>query len=138
MSTGNHLHRGRDLDTVEEVSEFVERFYRDLSQDELFHHYFAGIDWNAHTLTLVDFWATTLLGSDSYDGDADNVIETHRAMNAEKPFDNALFERWLELLYQTLDDGWTGQKATLARRRGHGIAWAMANRLSALNIEKIR
>lgn len=134
MSDGNHSNQNRDLDDREEIAEFVERFYRDLSQDDRFHPYFAGIDWNAHTLTLVDFWVTTLLGASDYDGDADHVIETHRPMNAERPFDAALFDRWVDLLNQTLEDGWSGPKATLARRRGHGLAWAMANRLSGLNI----
>lgn len=134
MNSGNHVHRDRDLDDREEIAEFVERFYRDLSQDERFHPYFAGIDWHAHLQTLEDFWATTLLGSEDYDSDADHVIETHRPINAERPFDAALFDRWLELLHQTLEDGWSGPKATLAGRRGHGIAWAMANRLSNINI----
>ena len=127
-------HRGRDLDTAEEISEFVERFYRVLAQDELFHHYFAGIDWQAHLLTLTDFWRTALLDDGTYDLDHDTVIERHRPMHAERAFDGGLFERWLETFYDTLDGGWSGPQATRARRRGHGIAWAMAKRLVGADI----
>ncbi len=52
-------HRGRDLDTPEEVTEFVTRFYREIAQDDRFHLYFetiAHVDWHAHTLELTDFW----------------------------------------------------------------------------------
>ena len=33
-------HRSRDLDESEEIAEFVTRFYRQIAQDERFHHYF--------------------------------------------------------------------------------------------------
>ena len=57
-------HRGRDLDTRDEIAEFVTRFYRDIAQDERFHHWFetiAHVDWHAHTGDLTDFWTGLLL-----------------------------------------------------------------------------
>ena len=137
MSHPRVEHRGRDLDTPEEVTVFVERFYRDLAQDESFAGYFAGIDWQAHMLTLADFWGHSLLGTPDYDLDNEEVMERHRPMHAETPFDEALFERWLEILYQTLDEGWNGPRATEARRRGHGVAWAMAKRFAGVNIGRV-
>lgn len=137
MDTAMDAHRGRDLDTGEEVEVFVERFYRVLTQDQNFQNYFAGIDWNAHMLTMADFWQHALLGADTYDLDHDTVMERHRPMHAEEPFHAELFERWLEILYQTLDDGWAGPTATEARRRGHGIAWAMAKRFTNTNLGRV-
>jgi hemoglobin len=124
-------HRGRDLDDRNEIAEFVTRFYRDIAQDERFHRYFhtlAAVDWHAHTLDLTDFWAGLLLGEG--DREAGNVIEAHRWLHDAEPFDEALFDRWLEILDATLDDGWAGPMAVAARRRGHGLAWAMAKRLT--------
>ncbi len=129
--TQPYPHRARDLDTREEITEFVTRFYREIAQDDRFHLYFetiAHVDWHAHTLDLTDFWAGLLLGEPH--SDADEVIEAHRWLHAAAPFDEALFDRWLEILDTTLDDGWTGPSAEQARKRGYGYVWAMAKRLT--------
>ncbi len=125
----------RDLDTTTEIHEFVTRFYRDIAQDERFHHYFddiANVDWNAHTHQLTGYWAGLLLGGPH--DDADSVIEAHRWLHDTTPFDEALFERWLEIFDETLDGGWRGIHADRARKRARGIAWAMAQRLTGTSI----
>ena len=130
-STKPREHRGRDLDTHDEIAEFVTRFYREIAQDERFHHWFetiAHVDWHAHTAALTEFWVGLLLG-EPHDP-ADDVIEAHRWLHDADPFDGALFERWLEIFDTTLDEGWTGPMTEAARSRGHGIAWAMAKRLT--------
>ncbi len=124
-------HRNRDLDTRVEITEFVTRFYREIAQDERFHLWFgtiAQVDWSAHTRALTEFWVGVLRG-EPHDP-ADEVIEAHRWLHDALPFDQALFDRWLEILDTTLDDGWSGPLADAARRRGHGIVWAMAKRLT--------
>lgn len=133
--TRPYEHRGRDLDTREEVAEFVTRFYREIAQDDRFHLYFdtiAHVDWHAHTLDLTDFWVGLLHGEPHRE--ADDVIEAHRWLHDDTPFDAALFDRWLEILDTTLDSGWTGPIARQARKRGHGYAWAMAKRLVDVDI----
>ena len=133
--TGPVEHRGRDLDSEAEVIEFVTRFYRDIAQDDRFHLYFytiAHVDWHAHTLELTDFWTGLLFGGPHEE--ADDVIEAHRWLHDSAPFDRELFERWVEILDTTLDEGWTGPVTEQARRRGHGYAWAMAKRLTAVDL----
>jgi len=128
-------HRGRDLDTRAEIGEFVTRFYREVAQDDRLHPYFeniAHVDWHAHTLDLTDFWTGVLL--DEPHSEADEVIEAHRWLHDTAPFDVALFDRWLEIFDTTLDDGWTGLVTEQARRRGHGFAWAMAKRLTGVDL----
>lgn len=130
-STTPPEHRGRDLDDRAEITEFVTRFYREIAQDERFHRYFetlAHVDWHAHTLELTDFWAGLLLGEPHQS--ADDMIESHRWLHDAEPLDEALFDRWLEILDTNLDDGWNGPMTETARRRGHGMAWAMAKRLT--------
>lgn len=128
-------HRSRDLDESEEIAEFVTRFYRQIAQDERFHHYFdtiAHVDWHAHTLDLTDFWVGVLLSEP--DRAADDVIEAHRWLHDAAAFDADLFGRWLEILDTTLNDGWTGPVAEQVRKRGHGYAWAMAKRLAGIDL----
>jgi hemoglobin len=133
--TRPYEHRRCDLDTREEVAEFVTRFYREIAQDDRFHLYFetiARVDWHAHALDLTNFWAGLLLGE--VDRDAGAVIEAHRWLHDAAPFDAALFERWLEILDTSLDSGWTGPITEHARKRGHGFAWAMAKRLAGVDL----
>jgi hemoglobin len=128
-------HRGRDLDSRQEIGEFVTRFYREIAQDSRFHLYFetlAAVDWRAHTLELVDFWAGLLLAESGRD--ADDVIEAHRWLHDAAPFDAELFDRWLEILDTTVDSGWSGPKAEQAKKRGFGYAWAMAKRLADIDL----
>ena len=124
-------HRGRDLDDRVEITEFVTRFYRAIAQDDQFHRYFhtiANVDWHAHTLDLADFWTAVLLGEPHQH--AVETIEAHRWLHDTEPFDDNLFELWVEILDETLDGGWNGPMTESARRRGRGLAWAMAKRLT--------
>lgn len=124
------VHRGRDLDDRVEITEFVTRFYRGIAQEDRFHRYFhtiAEVDWHAHTLDLADFWVALLLGEPHQH--AAETIEAHRWLHDAEPFDADLFELWLDILDETLDGGWSGPMTESARRRGHGLAWAMAKRL---------
>lgn len=134
-----HRHRGRDLDSPEEVAELVRRFYRDVAQDERFHYYFnvlAGVDWHAHNLELTDFWWSILTRGSEEDlppsaagrGRADEMIERHRWLHGDTPFDDELFDRWLGTFEATLDGGWTGPGVEIARARARGMVWAMSKR----------
>ncbi len=120
-----------DLDSREEIAGFVTAFYREVAQDDRLHHWFgtiASVDWQAHTAELTDFWVGVLLGE--HHQEADEVIEAHRWLHDAAPFDESLFERWLEIFDTTLEDGWQGPFTETARRRAHGLAWAMAKRLT--------
>ena len=125
---GAWKHRGRDLDTPDEIFEMVTRQYVDIGQDELLHPYFTfgdGIDWQAHIGTVADFWCHALLGT-AYEID---TIENHRHLHDQAPFTPELFDRWMNIFYDSVDGGWSGPYATAAKRRADGIAWAMAKRL---------
>ena len=58
------------------------------------------------------------------------TIEAHRWLHDTEPFHDNLFELWVEILDETLDGGWNGPMTESARRRGRGLAWAMAKRLT--------
>lgn len=133
MSAGSEpQHRGRDLDSIEEVAELVRRFYRIIAQDERFHYYFnvlAAVDWHAHNLELTDFWWAIVSGDPSESGiTPDAMIERHRWLHEDAAFDDELFDRWLGTFEATLDDGWSGPLAEVARSRARGMVWAMSKR----------
>jgi truncated hemoglobin YjbI len=45
-----------------------------------------------------------------------------------EPFTPEEFDRWLQIFQDTVDGGWAGPKATRAKKRATGMAWAMAQR----------
>ena len=127
--SGPWTHRGRDLDTEDEIVEMVTRQYVDVGQDELLQPYFdfgpGFIDWQAHIRTVADYWCHVLLYAPGYDID---VIERHRHLHDSAPFTSELFDRWLQVFQDTVDGGWAGPNATTANKRATGMAWAMAQR----------
>ena len=123
-------HRGRDLDTPEEILEMVTRQYADVVQDDLLApHFTVGpghVDWQALIGSITDYWNHVLLYAPGYEIDA---IERHRAMHGRSPFTPEAFDRWLLIFHDTVDGGWSGPNAEIAKKRATGMARAMANRL---------
>ncbi len=127
--SGPWEHRGRDLDTAEEINEMVIRQYVDVVQDEHLEPYFnfapGFIDWQAHIRSVTDYWCHVLLYAPGYEID---VLEAHRPLHETDPFTPEIFDRWLQIFHNTIDDGWTGPNADQAKKRSTGMAWAMAQR----------
>ena len=132
---GTHRHdgpwapRGRDLDSVEEILELVTRQYADVVQDDLLEPYFTfgpgHLDWQAHINSVADYWQHVVLLAPDYDID---VLEGHRHLHDHRAFTPELFDRWLQIFVDTVDGGWTGPNAALAKKRATGMSRAMANR----------
>lgn len=126
---GPWIHRGTDLDSFEELFEMVTRQYSDVVQDELLAPYFTfgsgHLDWQAHIESVADYWQHVVLLTPDYDID---VLEGHRHLHVHRAFNPELFDRWLEIFLDTVDGGWSGPNASLAKKRATGMARAMALR----------
>jgi truncated hemoglobin YjbI len=127
--SGPWEHSGRDLDTADQILEMVTRQYVDVVQDELLEPYFnftpGFIDWQGHIESVSDYWCHVLLYAPGYDID---VIEAHRTLHDTDAFTPELFDRWLDVFNNTIDDGWTGPHAEHAKKKATGMAWTMAQR----------
>ncbi len=127
--SGAWEHRGRDLDSREEIFVMVTRQYADITQDDLLEPFFdfgpGFIDWQAHIATVTDYWCHVVLGEGEYDVD---TLENHRQLHAQAAFTPELFDRWLQIFHDTVNDGWSGPHADVANKRATGMAWAMAQR----------
>lgn len=121
--------RDRDLDTLVEIVELVTRQYADVVQDELLAPYFTfgpdHLDWQAHIGSVADYWEHVVLLAPDYDID---VLEGHRHLHDHHAFTPELFDRWLQIFTDTVDGGWNGPRASLAKKRATGMSRAMANR----------
>jgi hemoglobin len=127
--SGPWVHRGGDLDSVEEIVELVTRQYSDVVQDDLLAPYFTFgpgfLDWQAHIRSVADYWQHVVLLAPDYDID---VLEGHRHLHDRQAFTPELFDRWLQIFLDTVDGGWSGPNASLAKKRATGMARAMALR----------
>jgi hemoglobin len=121
-----------DLDSRERIEVFVRDFYRQVAMDDLLGPVFARahVDWSAHIPKLVDFWAWQLLGEPGYEG---NPLRAHEPVHARDPFAPALYERWLEIFDTTVDDGWAGPRADLAKTRARRMARALERLLDGMH-----
>jgi hemoglobin len=112
----------RDLDTPEEITEMVRRFYADVAQDELLGPVFndvARVDWSEHLPKLTDFWCRALLDLPGYVG---NPFRAHAQVHEKRAFTAEHFERWLSLFHETLELGWTGSRAERAGQLAEHVA----------------
>ena len=104
-----------DLDSPQEISTFVRRFYGDVAQDDVIGPMFndiAQVDWADHIPRLIAFWSRELLGIEGYAG---NPFSKHLGVHKQSPFTDAHFARWLRLFNDTLDGGWDGPNVQRAK-----------------------
>ena len=82
------------------ISEFVDRFYARIRDDELLGPIFAERigDWDLHLGRMKRFWRSILHNSGEYSG---NPMAKHLAIAG---LDETHFAHWLELFYATLRD----------------------------------
>jgi hemoglobin len=117
-----------DLARVEDIEQLVRAFYRYAAADELLGPTFvrAGTDWAHHIPRLVTFWSWQLLGEARYDG---HPLRAHERAAALTPFTDAHYTRWIELFDETVDAGWSGPIAELAKQRARKMATALRRHL---------
>jgi hemoglobin len=121
----------RDLDTREEITEMVRRFYADVAQDDLLGPMFndvAKVDWSDHLPKLTDFWCRTLLELPGYSG---NPFRAHARVHEKRAFTDAHFERWLSLFHDTLELGWIGPRTERAGQLAEHVARVHRQHLGA-------
>lgn len=111
-----------DINTREDIEKLISRFYEKVRADDLLAPHFGRVDWVKHTPVIVDFWCMILLGGHGYKG---NPFEKHMKMQIRQGH----FERWLRLFTETVDNNFSGPKATVAKDRAGDIAGVFKHKL---------
>jgi hemoglobin len=109
------------------LATLVDRFYDKVRADPALGPIFnaAVHDWDEHKRTLVSFWSSVALGTQSYRG---SPMSAHRA----QPIRGEHFDRWLELWRETVREQFEEAPATrmigYAERIGSslrmGLGWS--------------
>jgi hemoglobin len=122
-----------DIQTRNDIETLIKTFYSKVVTDEAIGFIFndvAKVNWEKHLPIMFDFWETLLLDASSY---RKNAMEVHYTLNRVLPFEEKHFKRWLELFSGTVDELFTGEKATMAKKKARSIADLMQFKMKQEN-----
>ena len=108
----------KEIITIEDIKLLVDAFYTKVRNDSLLAPIFNDKiqdRWPIHLEKMYRFWQTVLLNQHTYNG---SPFVPH----AKLPVDQHHFDRWLLLFYQTIDENFSGEKATEAKWRAEKMA----------------
>ncbi|WP_121249268.1 group III truncated hemoglobin [Mucilaginibacter phyllosphaerae] len=126
----------QEILTLDDIKLLVDTFYQRIQGDELLGPIFnerIQDNWPIHLDKMYRFWQTVLLEQYTYNG---RPFPPH----AQLPVEPEHFTQWLALFTQTVDELFTGDKATEAKWRAgkmadmfqHKIAYLRNNPLNIL------
>lgn len=129
-----------DITTRKDIESLITRFYEKVRKDDTIGFIFNDIvkvDWEAHLPIMFDFWETILLGQTKY---TRNAMGIHFDINRKIKLQEEHFNRWVKLFTETVDELFTGDVASEAKKRATAIAevmfFKMSNQDGGLGIKK--
>lgn len=108
----------KDISTKEDIKLLVDTFYGTVRKDDLLGPIFnerIKDKWPEHLEKLNGFWQMVLFQEASYQG---RPFPPH----ANLPIDASHFQRWLQIFNATVDELFTGAKATEAKWKAGNMA----------------
>lgn len=116
----------KEILTLDDIKLLVDTFYGKVQADALIGPVFnERIEdrWPIHLQKMYNFWQTVLLEEYTYNG---RPFPPHATL----PINHEHFEQWLKLFSQTIDELFTGDKATEAKWRAGKMAEMFESKLS--------
>ena len=102
-----------DILNIDDVKILVDDFYGKIRDNELLSPIFNGVikdNWPAHLEKMYGFWQTLLLDVQAYCG-------SPFLKHAKLPIEKEHFDTWIGLFNETVDEHFTGEKASEAKWR---------------------
>lgn len=110
-----------DIQSKEDVTFLVDKFYEAVLTNENLAPFFKHLNFEKHLPKMIHFWSFVLLDEPGY---TTNVTEKHEKM----PLSMDLFNLWVNLFKQTVDELFEGEKAELAKQRAVVLGWTMGSK----------
>ncbi len=111
-----------DITSRKDIELLIKSFYDKVIKDDTIGFIFndvAKVNWENHFPIMYDFWETLLLDAALY---SKNAMEVHYTLNRIMPFEEKHFTRWLHLFSETVDELFSGETATMAKKKAKSIA----------------
>lgn len=115
----------RDIETKEDLAFLMEAFYTKMLTDEVVGYIFtdvAQLDLKSHLPSLTNFWENMLLNGNGYKKDVMNI---HLQLYQKEKLKPEHFERWLQLLSETVNERFLGETANKMLKNAGNIAKMM-------------
>lgn len=129
--TGIQTLMKKDITERNDIEILINCFYEKVKANEIIGFIFndvANVDWEKHLPRMYSFWASLLLGENSFTG---NPMIKHIALNKLTRLTNHEFSEWLRLFNQTTDELFKGEKAEEAKLKASNIARLMLYKIEA-------
>ena len=110
-----------DIKSREDIERLINAFYTKLLEVEEIKPVFAGIDFPAHIAHIVVFWSLVLLDEEGY---KTNVFDKHINL----PIKAHMFDVWLKIFNQTVDELFNGEIAELAKQRAASLTYTFKSK----------
>lgn len=126
----------KEIESREDVALLVNTFYGKVRAHEALGPIFNGVinDWPEHLQKLTDFWETSLLFVNAYKG---NPLKAH--LEVDRQFNNSIeqahFDSWLKLWFETLDDLFIGGNCEMAKTRASVMAHTIFARIFSARVQ---
>ncbi|HZX59305.1 MAG TPA: group III truncated hemoglobin [Mucilaginibacter sp.] len=107
----------RPIENRDDVRLLVEDFYEKVKQNSIIGDIFNNtlfFKWDTHIPIMIDFWEAVLLDGTSYGG---NTMRVHIELNKTHPLKPEHFKQWKKLFFETLDEHFTGEKVSEAKKK---------------------
>lgn len=119
-----------DITTRADIELLVNTFYQKVVPDRQIGPFFnqvAKVDWTKHLPRMYAFWEMVLFQKEGYNG---HPMAAHFHVHQKVPLQAKDYDRWLKLFVATVDEHFSGPKATEAKIRGHLIAQSIHSRMT--------
>lgn len=114
----------RDIETENDVAILVDAFYNKVFQDGVLAPFFAHVDYPTHRPKMIAFWNFALLDLPGY---TTQVWDAHANMRIAPP----LFDHWVNLFVEAVDETFEGEVAEKAKLRAKTIGWTFKEKMKA-------
>ena len=118
-----------DIESRTDIEKLLRAFYARVQENPVIGYIFTDIaktNWDHHIPLIVDFWESILLDRAVY---RRNAMDIHYLLHQKEPFRKEFFEEWIMLFETTVNELYTGQRASLAIKRARGILALMEYRM---------
>jgi hemoglobin len=126
----------KDIETREELEDFLWTFYEKAFADNLIGRFFTEVvplDLDTHIPIIANFWESVAFNKPSY---RKNVMEVHKHIHHLSKIKKEHLDRWVKIFTETLDEPFEGPKAELMKQRAKSIATLMDIKLNHEGIDK--
>lgn len=118
-----------DIKDRKDIELLVNTFYDRVKENKVIGFIFndvAKVDWQQHLPIMYSFWATLLLGEQSYAG---NPMARHIELSHLTPLTEVQFNEWMHLFNETVDELFEGSVAAFAKNKALNIARLMLTKI---------